>query len=266
MQFTEEDILTTDKYLSLQSADITYIKTDLLTNRLAQMRWRGQLHSARPSPVWITGHSDYPIDEEVFNRYQHNCQRWFTVNNHVNHPKMVSLPLGITNNTNESDIHPIYGNTAIMMEVMRQPKMDRNLVYMNFSIRTYPSDRQPCFDMFKDKSWVSVGNSVNTLDGRRTFLQELRNHTFVLCPRGNGLDTHRLWETLYMGSIPIVKRHIGLEEFSDLPILFIDDWSDVTEELLRATAADFTLGTRTWNLKKLTFSYWKQRIQQLNSI
>jgi len=30
-------------------------------------------------------------------------------------------------------------------------------------------------------------------------------YLFVACPRGNGLDTHRFWETLYRGSVPVVK-------------------------------------------------------------
>jgi hypothetical protein len=30
-------------------------------------------------------------------------------------------------------------------------------------------------------------------------------YRFVVCPRGNGIDTHRFWETLYRGSLPIVE-------------------------------------------------------------
>ena len=29
--------------------------------------------------------------------------------------------------------------------------------------------------------------------------------TQVAAPRGNGLDTHRLWEALYLGCVPIVQ-------------------------------------------------------------
>jgi hypothetical protein len=256
MQFTEDDIISGDKYLLLQSDIVAYIKTDILVHNMSSILWT---ETIQPLHTWITGHSDFPIDKEIFNRYQHNCQSWFAINTNYEHPKLINLPLGITNNTNESELHPIYGNTQIMMEVMRQPKIDRNLVYMNFSIHTYPSERQSCYDIFKDKSWVTVGTTVNTLEGRHNFLSDIRNHTFVLCPRGNGIDTHRLWETLYMGSIPIVKRYIGLKEFTDLPILMIDDWSNITEDLLRATAQDFV--SRTWSMEKLKFSYWKQRIQ-----
>jgi hypothetical protein len=257
MAFTTEDIICTDKYLGLESADIAYTKTDLIWHRQPAILWRGRVHTLRPAATWITGHSDYPITEEMYTTYSPCCERWFTINKDHEAPNLFALPLGITNCTTESSIHPIYGNTDIMIEVMAQPRQIRNLVYMNFVIGTYPSERAPCYELFKDRPWVTVGTPVPTLEGRRTFLQDLRNHQFVLCPRGNGIDTHRLWETLYMGSIPIVKRHRALAEFTDLPILFIDDWTEVTEPMLLAAAE--RIAASTWTMEKLRFGYWKNR-------
>jgi hypothetical protein len=79
-----------------------------------------------------------------------------------------------------------------------------------------------------------------------------------LCPRGNGIDTHRLWETLYMGSIPIVIRHQAFDEFHDLPILFINEWTDVTETFFRTEYMRIT--NASWNLEKLKFGYWEQKL------
>ena len=45
--------------------------------------------------------------------------------------------------------------------------------------------------------------------------------------RGNGFDTHRIWETLYSGSIPIVKRHYAFEYLDNLPVLYIDNYKDL---------------------------------------
>jgi hypothetical protein len=56
---------------------------------------------------------------------------------------------------------------------------------------------------------------------------------FMICPRGNAIDCHRNWEVLYMRRVPIMKRHPYLEVlFEDYPVLFVNDYSDVTEELL----------------------------------
>ncbi len=46
----------------------------------------------------------------------------------------------------------------------------------------------------------------------KEYLEELAKHYFSLCPRGNGIDTHRFWESLYLGVIPVV-----ICEDSDMP-------------------------------------------------
>ena len=35
----------------------------------------------------------------------------------------------------------------------------------------------------------------------------LLNYMFVICPEGNGIDTHRMWEALYLRTIPIIKKY-----------------------------------------------------------
>jgi hypothetical protein len=156
-------------------------------------------------------------------------------------------------------MHPIYGNTDIMIQTMNKPRSIKNLVYLNFNVTTFKEDRIPCFNYFKDKSWVTVGCNIQSLDGRRIFLEEIRNHKFTICPRGKGVDTHRLWETLYMGSIPVLIKHEALMEFNDLPILFVDKWTNVTEEFLNKKYDE--MQAMLWNMDKLKFSYWENLIR-----
>ena len=49
---------------------------------------------------------------------------------------------------------------------------------------------------------------------------------FIACPRGNGTDTHRFWETLYRGSVPVVKRSAWSQSISELgiPMVQIESW------------------------------------------
>jgi hypothetical protein len=262
-KWTDDDIITGDKYLSLECDKIAYVKTDTLVFD-QPIEWRGAVHTKRPAIIWITGHSDFPITPELFDKYEQHVEWWFATNKQHVHPKLCSLPIGITNNTKESNDHIVFGNTAIMLEVAARPQTLHNLVYMNFLIGTYPTERQQCYDTFSGKPWVTVGQSAKTLDARKKFLTEIRNHAFVLCPRGNGIDTHRIWETLYMGSIPIVKKDIAMNEFIDLPILFIDKWSDITEEFLLEQYE--RIRGMVWNMDKLTFGYWKRLIQQKKDV
>jgi hypothetical protein len=36
------------------------------------------------------------------------------------------------------------------------------------------------------------------------YIDNIYNHKFVICPEGNGIDTHRFWESLYLGVIPVI--------------------------------------------------------------
>ncbi len=54
----------------------------------------------------------------------------------------------------------------------------------------------------------------------------------VVCPPGNGIDTHRCWETLYHGGWAIVQDNVHtrllLAEWPDLPLLPVRDAADLT--------------------------------------
>ena len=251
--FSKEDIITSDKYL--EAFPSNYFKTDCIIHSSA-MWWRNRLVSPPPknSNLIISGHSDYGITDKEVEYF--NPRVWYTINKQSD--KVFGLPLGITNNTQESYLHSIYGIVVSLIQVMNQPKPDKNLVYMNFNISNYPQERQEVFNLFQDKEWVTKGTIENSLEGRTRFLEEIRNHTFVLCPRGGGVDTHRLWETLYIDSIPIVKRDIALKDFEDLPICFINSWTEITPEFLDEQVQRIL--SKSWNIQKLKISYWIDKI------
>lgn len=254
--YSKRDIITTDKFLQIFPK--IYHKTDVISQK-SPIIWRGKIVYPPPKnqAILISGHADEGITDELVDYYSPNV--WFTVNKQTSKANVHSIPLGITNDSGESFFHSVYGNLDCMIQVMNESKNDKNLVYMNFNIKTYPQERQIVFDMFKNNTWVTVGDIENSISGRTNFLREIRNHTFVLCPRGNGVDTHRMWETLYMGSIPIVKRNIAMDEFSDLPICFINDWTEVTADFLNSEKLRIQNGN--WNMKKLKMSYWVDTIQ-----
>jgi len=250
-----EDIITTDGYKN--AFPDLYFKTDVIKyNCPLHFREVLQYPPLKNQKCIISGHSDYDISDVDVSNY--SPMIWWTINKNTENPLVRGIPLGITNDCDDSPIHRIYGNTDCMIQVMNEPKNDINLVYMNFNISTYPEERQPLYNKFKDVSWVTRGKIDNSLEGRTSFLREIRNHTFVLCPRGNGIDTHRVWETLYMGSIPIVKKHIAHSGWLDLPICWIDDWNQVSFEFLQSEKQ--RIQSETWNLEKLKVSYWVQRI------
>src|SRR6185437_6783751 len=57
----------------------------------------------------------------------------------------------------------------------------------------------------------------------------LRNarYRFHIAVTGNGLDTHRLWEVLYLGSVPIVMTSVLDKLYENLPVLIVQSWHQV---------------------------------------
>lgn len=79
-------------------------------------------------------------------------------------------------------------------------------------------------------------------------------HRFVACPEGNGIDTHRFWETLYRGSMPIVIDSPFIRNLQDLgvPMVVLNDWSEIERITWNSLPAQvdvnfhWTLDTQAW--------------------
>jgi hypothetical protein len=202
---------------------------------------------------------DCEIDDSIVSRVTPRLPKrfvWFTTNANVDHPNIKALPIGLTDYCGYSPYHAIIGDSAkFKRHINAWPRTEKNLVLMNFNDRTNFLYRSEVRATFKDHTFVTVGsNSLDEL-GYLKYVQSLRSHPFCLAPRGNGIDTHRIWECLYAGCIPIVQKTRALREFSDLPILFVDRWTDVCDPAVLYNVRDQYYG-RKWDLQKLTLSYW----------
>lgn len=68
----------------------------------------------------------------------------------------------------------------------------------------------------------------------KDFFTNLASTMAVLAIPGMGYDTYRLWETLAVGTMPVLERGIGLDRtLYRLPALLVDDFADLTEDLVR---------------------------------
>jgi hypothetical protein len=99
-----------------------------------------------------------------------------------------------------------------------------DLVYVNFSVETH-SSRLDAMTVLKDLEYVTIEKSVDYL----TYLKNLARHKFCICPRGNGIDTHRFWEAQYLDSIPVILLRDWIPAYSELPILILENWAQLKE-------------------------------------
>lgn len=65
-------------------------------------------------------------------------------------------------------------------------------------------------------------------------LLRLNDYEFCICPEGNGVDTHRLWECLYLKVVPIVvnSQFTKLLIKYNIPMVIIEKWDDFDDTLL----------------------------------
>jgi hypothetical protein len=175
----------------------------------------------------------------------------------VNHKKIESIPIGLENSKWFIEEKKVYN----IKKISNLDLNFKNLLYINFNINTNLKQRIEPINIFADKSWATIKLGKNG-DSFIDYITDIKSHKFVLCPEGNGTDTHRTWETLYLGSIPIEKRNINNSFYTDLPICFVDSWSDITEDFLNSEFE--RIKNSKWNLEKLKFSYWREKIMNYN--
>ncbi|MGE0009716.1 MAG: hypothetical protein AB7F19_04175 [Candidatus Babeliales bacterium] len=180
---------------------------------------------------------------------------WFGKNTNMpDHPKMISIPIGLANN------HWKHGKTALFDQVIKEinkGKIEKNtLLYMNFERSTYKSERDIVYDYFKDKPFCTIAQRKPTID----YLRDLASSKFVLSPRGSGVDCHRTWEALLMGSYPIVISSFLDVLFEDLPVVIIQDWQQITPDFLKQKYQEFA--QKQFNMEKCYMPYWLDLIAQ----
>jgi hypothetical protein len=175
--------------------------------------------------IIFTGFEDTPIDDEIFDKIPENVLSIFASNAISFRDKVVPIPYGIKRKMNGFD-----NSQEILKKMINSTIEPTKMVYLNFSI-TNPN-REIIIENLKDKSWVTFEtNKLNYLQ----YLNEIKNHKYVICPDGNaiGCECHRDWETIYMRRIPVVLDTEYLRNiFKNIPVLFVKDFTEITEELL----------------------------------
>lgn len=184
-----------------------------------------------------------------------NLVKWFTQNVNHKHPKIQSLPIGLENSEWFIETKKI----EKLKNIIQTPKKIINFVYMNHNIKNNSIERQPLYDLLSNKPYVTSHYGHNGLNFD-SYLTNLYNHHFMICPPGNGIGVHQPWEAMYINTIPIQKRYIDTSYYFDLPICFVDDWAELENIDFLISEYKRIMSTQ-WNLDKLYFKYWKELIE-----
>lgn len=170
--------------------------------------------------------------------------KWYGQNMSIRSNKTESIPIGLENT---------YWNRTNINKIKECSNNSKDkLLYLNFSLYTNPNRSKIMNSLLKN------GFNKNKQLDWDSYIEDLSRHKFCISPNGNGVDCHRTWECLYLGVIPIVEKSIHMSYFHDLPILFVDNYNDISTEYLNQIYKDFK--HKSFNIDKLSLSYWTTKI------
>jgi hypothetical protein len=184
----------------------------------------------------VIHNSDESFTTDDFNRIQPFVRNVYAVNCTTLYAH--TLPLGFRDHQ--------YVSHHVMKSIADEPEVDRSITCLvNFLISTNVPVRQHAYEYFKDKPFCTLQDYVSydlrkslthnlpeTMDRRIKFYRTLKHTKFAVCPAGTGIDTHRVYECILFGVIPIVLSSPIDSLYQTLPVWIVRDWGEVTEDAM----------------------------------
>jgi hypothetical protein len=250
-----EYIFIRKRKFNLKENQIIFCKTEYINELFYILKKQCKFKNIK----LITHQSDLKITKKIFSSKPNCISKWYSINVDFKTDNLIPIPIGIANfhskNLNENEF-------TKTNEKEKYISSKEGLLYLNFNPNTNFTHRKGLYSYFNKKKWAKV-DSASLMHS--DYKNRISKHSFVLAPWGNGIDTHRFWETLYSGSIPITKNHMIYNSFNNLPKVVIDKYKDINEEFLNFELLNFKQNIEKFNLRELDFNYWKEIIINENN-
>ena len=167
--------------------------------------------------IMIAGNDDTEFHEELSD-LPRGLKRIYLQNSFISDDRFIfTLPIGI-----ENFRYGVNGHPKLMKRKSNQDVSDR-ILFGPFS-NTHP-DRAEVQKYLSENvgPWDLIEHRVKPLE----FVELMSGYKFVGAVRGNGIDTHRLWEALYRDTFPIVKADLWSLSLKrlELPIAYVNSWN-----------------------------------------
>jgi hypothetical protein len=180
---------------------------------------------------------DHCPSQEILSLLNDCCYRIYSQNMIYKNDKYSPIPIGIRENFETPHYH-----------IINEKAINRNkehLAFMCFTLSSNPDERRECWEEMIQKPFVHyeprMQYDLRGIEGQYhcgivpipVFYEHLHKSIFCICPAGDGIDTHRFYEAIYLDSIPIVKSGPLNKLFEQFPCLIIGDWNEVTYDYLK---------------------------------
>ena len=193
----------------------------------------------------MTTQTDIKVSKNAYLSKPSCVVEWFATNVDFKSKNLHPIPLGLSNypNKNLTFKNYVHGGDQFYTK--------NNKIYVNFEVNTNYFHRSKIVKNLQDDDlYIIETENLNLTD----YLEKLRLNKYVLTPWGNGFDTHRFWETLYAGSIPIVQDHITYAAANNLPAIKIQNYNFKEFNFLEDKLSEI----KNLNYEKLKIGNWIQ--------
>lgn len=234
--------------LNVKPGDLIFVEQDSLFEFYTHFQTKIQSHY-----ILITAHCDRGGDMSLPGKFDillndQHLYGWFTQNLDRSDARLHPIPIGLANQKWPWGNVKLYQTNKVIKS---------KLLYINFCIQTNPKIRQSCWDYFSSLSYADCCKRKS----QDYYLKEISDYYFVISPPGNGLDCHRTWEVLLLGSYPIVLSSTLNPLYENLPVVIVNDWNEVNFDFLQRKLEEFE--NQSWNFDKLYFGYWFDKVKNL---
>ena len=232
----------------VKTNDIIFVKTELLSSFFKNVN-----PYIESRYILISHNSDNEISSLEIKHMDKKIIHWFAQNLNVKKGKDFSpLPIGIENLR--------YQTNGVLKDFNIQiPKQKKYYIASSFNVVTNEKIR-------KNVNSVLLGNNniINiSASNHKEYILTLRDYMFNLCPEGNGYDTHRIWESLLLRTIPIMVKNEFTQNLATLnfPILLLNNWEDLNRISKTELKEIYINESKMKNFTDVvTFNYWKKTI------
>lgn len=251
------DFIEFNKFSHLHNGkNIFFCKTDYAFSFFKE------ISTLKSNLILIIGNSDKSIDDSYALALPSNVIKVYGQNVTTQDPRFEALPMGLENST-ESALGNKHGIAWPRSKTLQKHLLDSSdippskFIYSNFRCGTNKHHRSKVDDLSMQIDFITHNEpNLSTVE----FHHQILDHKITLCPAGNGVDTHRLWEVLYLHRVPLTIK-IGdykiYDLYKELPIIVLDSIDDLlNEDLIQKKYNDALLNTTAMAY----FPFWKNHI------
>ena len=206
------------KPLEVKENDIVFLKTDL-----KGIYFNHYHQSIKSKYILVTHNSDISIEKEDLNFLDDRIKHWFAAKlNVLASKKLTALPLGLENRRWLKN-----GLVKNFKSELSKNINKNERILCSFNPNTNLMERAPLVDIARNKQEII---DIRNFSKSKTYIKELSNYSFNLCPEGNNFESHRIWESLIFKTTPIVINNVVNQNFYNMgiPLIMLDNWNDLS--------------------------------------